>query len=232
MKTMRLFLLTALLTLVGNATADELIISDFTITTGEAKTISIELNNPTKDYIALEFWMRLPDGVRIAYEDEEYLMAELNASRSNRHELEVSEPNNDGVYHFLCYSGRNNIFKGKSGELISLTVQCDDDAVAGTYTASVYDIILSDPNKVEVNFDNLSFDVTINNAGGDVLLGDANGDGSVSITDAVAVVNYILTNGNPIGNFVFAAANVSEDEAITIADAIGIVNIILNSTQE
>lgn len=55
--------------------------------------------------------------------------------------------------------------------------------------------------------------------------GDANNDGAVTITDAVAVVNYTL-NTPPV-TFIFAQADVNEDDAITITDAIGIVNIIL-----
>ena len=56
--------------------------------------------------------------------------------------------------------------------------------------------------------------------------GDANGDGAVTITDAVAIVNYIL--GNPSAEFVKKAADVSGDGNITITDAVGVVNIILN----
>jgi hypothetical protein len=65
------------------------------------------------------------------------------------------------------------------------------------------------------------------------LRGDANGDGQVTITDAVAIVNYIL--GNPSANFNLEAANVNgdtDDEGkpkITITDAVAVVNIILNS---
>ena len=60
----------------------------------------------------------------------------------------------------------------------------------------------------------------------DVLRGDANGDGNVTITDAVAIVNSIL--GNESENFVFDAADVNKDGHITITDAVGVVNIILN----
>ena len=56
--------------------------------------------------------------------------------------------------------------------------------------------------------------------------GDANGDGVVTITDAVAVVNKIL--GNASENFNESAADVNGDGVITITDAVGIVNIILN----
>ena len=54
--------------------------------------------------------------------------------------------------------------------------------------------------------------------------GDANADGVVTITDAVAVVNYIF--GKPSEQFVEGAADVNKDNAITISDAVGIVNII------
>ncbi len=222
MNNVRIFLLMALLAMAGNASADELVISDFSISPGETKTISIALDNPTNDYIAFEFWMRLPDGVRIVYDDDDFLMATLNSSRADRHELEVKEPDNDGVYHFLCYSNRNNTFREKSGEIISLTVKCAEDAVDGSYEASLYNLIFSDPNKVQVDLPDVSFDITIVG----VSPGDANGDGNVTIADAVAVVNYIL--GNHSDFFVFNAANVDGDSEITISDAFAIVNIILN----
>ena len=60
------------------------------------------------------------------------------------------------------------------------------------------------------------------------LWGDANGDGKVTITDAVAVVNYILNTTQ--GTFNVAAADVDGNGSITITDAVSIVNIILNSS--
>ena len=60
------------------------------------------------------------------------------------------------------------------------------------------------------------------------VLGDANGDGKVTITDAVAVVNYILNTTQ--GTFNVAAADVDGNGSITITDAVGIVNIILNTS--
>ena len=61
--------------------------------------------------------------------------------------------------------------------------------------------------------------------------GDVNGDGSVTIKDAIAVANYILTNGYPTGNFVFSAADMNGDKAITISDAVAIVNKILTGKE-
>ena len=60
-----------------------------------------------------------------------------------------------------------------------------------------------------------------------VIKGDANGQ--VTITDAVAVVDYIL--GNVSENFNEAAADVNNDGSINITDAVSIVDIILNSNK-
>ncbi len=62
------------------------------------------------------------------------------------------------------------------------------------------------------------------------LKGDANGDGKVTITDAVAVVNYILNTTQT--KFIKSAADIDSNGEITITDAVGIVNIILNSSSE
>ena len=59
------------------------------------------------------------------------------------------------------------------------------------------------------------------------ILGDANGDGSVTMADAVAVVNYIL--GNASASFIFGAADVNNDGKITITDAVTIVNMSLDN---
>ena len=55
--------------------------------------------------------------------------------------------------------------------------------------------------------------------------GDANGDGTVSITDAVNIVDTIL--GNPPKGFRWAAGDVNFDSKITITDAVGVVDVIL-----
>lgn len=63
---------------------------------------------------------------------------------------------------------------------------------------------------------------------GDALLtdGDANGDSTVSITDAVGVVDFIL--GNESDDFHYGAADVNHDGKVTITDAVGVVDIILD----
>lgn len=70
----------------------------------------------------------------------------------------------------------------------------------------------------------------------DALLGDANGDGTVTMADANAVVNYFLADDKTsIENFNITNANVNGDAdelgnpSITMADANAIVNIFLGN---
>lgn len=149
----------------ADAVTDELTVADFSIAAGETKEVSMVLDNPVNDFIAFEFWMSLPDGVRIAYDGEGELMATLNASRADGHDFIVEEPNGDGIYHFLCYSISNKTFKGNSGELVNLTITCADDATAGDATGTVYDILFSDPDKNEVDLANLTFNISVTDAG-------------------------------------------------------------------
>ena len=65
-------------------------------------------------------------------------------------------------------------------------------------------------------------------AGGDK--GDVNGDGSITMADANAVVNYFLATDKP-ENFDVESADVNGDGDITMADANQIVNMFLGGTK-
>jgi hypothetical protein len=60
-----------------------------------------------------------------------------------------------------------------------------------------------------------------------VLLGDVNGDGRISISDAVAIVDWILSNGAT--SIDEKAADLNGDGKISISDAVAIVDIILSN---
>ena len=58
-----------------------------------------------------------------------------------------------------------------------------------------------------------------------LLVGDADGDGEVTIADAQAIVDYLL--GRAPANFVPDNADANGDGAVTIADAAFVVNEIV-----
>lgn len=58
------------------------------------------------------------------------------------------------------------------------------------------------------------------------LLGDANGDGDVSLIDVIVTVDYLLGQNPEV--FYFYNADVNEDNTISLIDILGIVDIILS----
>ena len=69
--------------------------------------------------------------------------------------------------------------------------------------------------------------------GGDIqtlLTGDANGDGSVDVTDAVAVINAYLTQDETA--IEAKVADMNRDGVIDITDAVAIINLYLNGEGE
>ncbi|MBR5170138.1 MAG: BspA family leucine-rich repeat surface protein, partial [Muribaculaceae bacterium] len=66
---------------------------------------------------------------------------------------------------------------------------------------------------------------TAKNAG---LRGDVNGDGSVNISDAIMLINYVL-NGTAQG-INLENANCNQDNVVNISDAITLINYVLNGS--
>lgn len=62
------------------------------------------------------------------------------------------------------------------------------------------------------------------------LIGDANGDGTVTVADVTAVIDYVLAGSAP--KFVYDNANVNGDDQISVADVTGIIAIVLGSGTE
>ncbi len=223
---MRIMLIWTLLVCVGGVQADNLQVESITMMAGETKTVSVELYNIEHDYIMLDFYLKLPDGVSVARNEDQLLMATPNTQRLGAHSFSIKETSNN-CYHVLIYSMENEAIEGSSGELFTLALIASESISAGQYEGLFYEQVFSDPDMNEINPDETTFNITI--AGDNVLPGDANGDETVSIADAVAIVDYILTNGCPTGDFDSTAADVDGNGTITISDAMTIVNIILGN---
>ena len=61
----------------------------------------------------------------------------------------------------------------------------------------------------------------------DGLLGDANGDGNVTVADVMMTVNKVMNK--PLASFNEKNADINNDGRITVADVMGIVKLVLNS---
>ena len=69
------------------------------------------------------------------------------------------------------------------------------------------------------------FEVELKNAS-PLVLGDVNGDGTVDVSDVMALANYVLAKN--VEGFNVAVADVNEDGDIDVSDVMKLANIILN----
>lgn len=191
--------------------------------TGEETTLSVRMDN-NKDIIMTEFYLQLPDGFEIAMDEDGNYQAELNSDRSNGHQLEVG-CSNDGIYHFLCYSSRNNTFNSNSGDLINIRLVCSDDVETGTYEGKFMNFVISDVNLNEYNPEDFIFNIEVKN----ILMGDVNADTRINGLDIVEMVDKILDR--PVtGTFIFAAGDFDANGVINGMDLVEEVSLVLSQT--
>lgn len=109
----------------------------------------------------------------------------------------------------------------KGNELVS-------DVASFNYLADFHDVTLTAHFR-ELPFTPTNPDEPVSQGGNIQTLqtGDANGDGSVDVTDAVAVINAFLSSDNSGINV--GVADVNHDSVIDITDAVAIINLFLNS---
>ncbi len=111
-----------------------------------------------------------------------------------------------------------HITPAEGEELLSATLDGEDIMpyiVDGIYTATAD----KKNAKLAVEFSEQSIAV---------LNGDANGDGTIDVTDIVAIANYIL--GRASSSFDEAAADVNGDGSVDVTDIVAVANIILRGT--
>ena len=205
---------TASCTLTVNPQSDYLYINNATAITGGQMVLPVMMANKAA-ITACQFDLSLPTGVSIS----DYQLTSRKADQSISVKKQVN-----GDYRVAILSSTSAAFSGSDGALANLTLDIAATAANGRHTLAVKDIELTSTGGEAINPADMTATMIIS----DVQMGDTNGDGKITITDAVAIVNYLLGNASP--NFVYEASDVNGDRKTTITDAVAIVNIILSSS--
>lgn len=166
----------------------------------------------------IQFDMDYPSLYFKSFDDNVELAARAAGMAVSSHEIDSH------TLRFFCYFLTGNSIPTGSGKVMTIQLQQRGGVPLGDYDITIKNIKLATAELSDkyAGPSTLSSTFTVSA----LLPGDANGDGVVTITDAVAIVNKIL--GNESTSFVFEAADVNKDGNITITDAVGVVNIILN----
>ncbi len=191
--------------------------------TGSEVTISVKMKNAVEAE-GFQFDLELPEGVTVAKDADGFAEARLSTERTTSRKTNIFDCTflENGALRVIAGSTNGSNISGNDGEVAIIKLLISNGVQAGSYPIVIRNIAISDTNAESHDVDMMKSTLWLSSA----VIGDANGDGEVTITDAVSVVNYIL--GNPSAGFNFDAADVNGDGNISITDAVGVVNIILN----
>ncbi|MBO4813511.1 MAG: dockerin type I repeat-containing protein [Muribaculaceae bacterium] len=201
-------------TVMAMSARDRLYINDFSISTGESKTIEVLLSNDTT-YCALQTDIVLPEGLTIDMDGNEYVI-DLT-SRKGRDHIVSSNLLANGAIRVLVTSQNSNPFNGNSGAILTIDITAAQSFAKGN-------IVLR--NSVVVEEDGIPHSLAQAIAkvnGDDGIVGDVNGDDKVNVSDVTALVNMILG----VIPKDMTRADVNGDGKINVSDVTALINIIL-----
>lgn len=187
---------------------------------GSTGTICLVLDN-SQQYYGFQADLRLPEGIQMLKGSDGEPDITLS-ERADEGEFRVnSNVLTDGTLILSAFSTNHQPFTGTKGVLVNLNVLVSDNFSGGTVEISNVLFISSIDTDVE-------FDSTSSLLGIAPLyeLGDVNGDGKVTASDVVSLVNCII--GNKPSSFIDEVADVNKDGKISASDVVSVVNIIIN----
>lgn len=209
-----IFLAMALLSLAYTSKAESVKIADFTITAGETATVTLDLTNTRTDLTAFSLTLQLPEGITL-----------VEAVATDRYAGDIVVGNPVTNQYNICGIDLGlGTITGKSGALVTLTLQAADNVRPGEYTGTIKDVDFITTGGQHTRPANSSFNVTVEK-GTAALLGDANDDGFINMSDVTTIINYVLAmNPTP---FNFINADFNGDGFINMSDVTGVINVIL-----
>ena len=146
MKKFLMCVMASLCSTIAFAQKDEVVVKDVTMFPGGTAQMEVALNNPSKEYTALQFKLSLPEGISIAPSDNgKSLKASLNRAVATDHELVVSQEK-DNTYIFIVFSRRNAAFTG-AGTIASITLTASDDVKTGELKATTEAVLWVTPEE-------------------------------------------------------------------------------------
>ena len=183
------------------------------IKAGQTGKITIALDNAT-DYTAFQMEIKLPEGLSIESSGAMEIVSAVNADHQVAHNT-VDGVTKVAAYSFDGASNGNEAFKA-TGDFLIITVTADADYTpADVQIENIIFVTQSDLSAVT--------DFEVETEAG--LMGDVDGDGSVTVLDGLAIIDYYLKK-NP-SPFNLAVADMDSDGAITVLDGLAAIDVYL-----
>ncbi|MBR6590419.1 MAG: Ig-like domain-containing protein [Bacteroidaceae bacterium] len=181
--------ISSIVTMAKYVPKNDLIVSDVSVTSGEALQIPVSLENET-ELSAFQCDVYLPEGLALALNEEGEYDVTLNTERvTSSHTLTaVAQP--DGAVRIAAYSTQSKLFKGNAGELFYLNLITDAE-VEGEKGIVLKNIIFSTAAAEEVRLKDATGTVVMTKyvPKNDFVLQDAEVKGGESLLFPVVLAN-------------------------------------------
>ena len=196
------------------STENTLAVSNAETYAGKQIVLPIDMNN-VASIKAFQFDLYLPEGITIAKDEDDEELIELTTRAAKSHTIAYSN-RPDGAIRMVCTSMSGATFKGNEGTIVNVTLNVAPSMTDGDYDIEVKNIELSDGTPY--NPADIKATLTVKT----YTPGDVDGTGTVSVNDAVCVINYIL--GSPAEDFIEPAADLDGNGVITVNDVVILIN--------
>ena len=172
-------------------------IEDFTISAGEEAEMLIDLNNPNDQIVGVQFDLRLPEGLSVLSEDDEYYVFIAGRTTSSNHYMYVYPKSDGTVTVYMIPTGTTPI-SGTSGAIISIELTASATFKGGDIRLE--NIGLATPEGVQFSIDDYVYTLG-GQTGQNITFADpevkricvenwdTNGDGELSMDEAAAVTD-------------------------------------------
>ena len=186
--------------------------------------LAVSLENK-KDILGFQFDLTLPSGIVVNTDADGNLVSKLGDRCSDFKQTFTYI--GDSKYRVTCLSMEGAAVTGHDGELMRICLTSDREVEPGDYDIVLSNIQLTTTEgtaTVTIYPEDYNSKLTLLN----YALGDVDGNGSITVTDAVMVVQHILYK-TP-SNFILETADVNTDGIINVGDVVSILDLISSTS--
>ena len=188
-------------------------------------TLSVKMRNDV-DAEGFAFDLILPAGMSVATDDEGELMVSLSEERTTAERtntfsvVKISNLLYDAV-RVIAASTNGSAIPAGDGEVCTVRVHVGTGLKKGKYQATLTNISIADTEARSLDKNEMPFSITLLA----LEVGDANGDGNITVADLTAIAHHIL--GNTPEGFSTKAADANQDGVIDVADYTAVAHLLL-----
>ncbi len=188
-------------------------------------TLSVKMRNSV-DAEGFGFDLILPYGMTVVTDDDGNPMVSLSeerttAARTNTFAAAMlTAYSQNRAVRVIAASTNGAAIAPGDGEVCTVRVSVPKGMAEGKYMLQLSNISIADTEAHSHDVHNIYSAIIVR----DLSLGDANGDGKITVADLVAIAHYVLDY--PPANFSVRAADVNLDNKVNVADYVGVVHLL------